>query len=405
LALAFGNFPKAAVTIPWLTRQHQEEAAMHISRRNLIYGIGAGALTAAPPARAFLTRLSGPEQTTEKKLSFPIRLDKNENVYGPPESAIAAMREGLTHVNRYPETTKLLEQKLAKLHNVKAEQIVLGCGSSDVLRMAGDAFLTPGKKLIMATPSYPLLAYYAQNKKVEVVNVPLTPEGAHDLKAMLAKVDSSTGLIYICNPNNPTGTLTGRKELDEFVSKVPPDIPVLVDEAYHHYVIPSPSYAAFLEHPVEGRRIIVARTFSKIYGLAGVRIGYAVTPPEVARQLYPFWLQFAENEIGVRAAMAALDDSEHVRRTAQRTADDRQEFRNQAKARMTPTSDSQTNFILLQLDHPIDEVIAHFRKNKVLVGPHFPGLDNFLRVSLGLPEEMKEFWRVWDLLPHDNMRH
>jgi len=155
LALAFGNFPKAAVTIPWLTRQHQEEVAMHISRRNLIYGIGAGALTAATPARAFLTRLAGAEQTTEKKLSFPIRLDKNENVYGPPESAIAAMREGLPYANRYPQTTKMLEEKLAKLHNVKREQIVSGCGSSDVLRMAADAFLTPGKKLIMATPSIP----------------------------------------------------------------------------------------------------------------------------------------------------------------------------------------------------------------------------------------------------------
>jgi len=378
---------------------------MHISRRNLIYGIGAGALTATTSARAFLARFYGAAEGTEKKLSFPIRLDKNENVYGPPESAIAAMREGLPYANRYPQTTKMLEEKLAKLHNVKREQIVSGCGSSDVLRMAADAFLTPGKKLIMATPSYPLLAYYAQTKKVEVINVPLTPERAHDLKAMLAKVDSSTGLIYICNPNNPTGTLTGRKELEEFVRKLPPDIPVLIDEAYHHYVIPGPSYASFLDGPVEGRRVIVARTFSKIYGLAGVRIGYAVAPPDVARQFYPFWLQFAENEIGARAAMAALDDVEHVRRIAQRTADDRQEFINHANVRMTPTSDSQTNFILLQLDHPIDETIAHFRKNNILVGPHFPGLDNFLRVSLGLPDEMKEFWRVWDLLPHDNMRH
>jgi histidinol-phosphate aminotransferase len=221
---------------------------------------------------------------------------------------------------------------------------------------------------------------------------------------MLAHCDASTGLVYICNPNNPTGTLTLRRDLEEFVRKLPPGIPVLVDEAYHHYVIPFPAYSSFIDNPVDDNRVIVVRTFSKIYALAGLRIGYGVATPEMARRLLQFRLQFAANSLAIPAAMAALDDTEQVSRCAQRNAGARQEFDNQSNLRMLGVSDSQANFVLLELDHPINEVIEHFRKNNVLVGPRFPGVDSFLRVSMGRPEEMKEFWRVWDLLPH-NMEH
>jgi histidinol-phosphate aminotransferase len=298
-----------------------------------------------------------------------------------------------------------LQEKLARLHQVKPDQIVLGCGSSEILRMAGEAFLGPGKKLIMATPSYPLLVYLAQLRGAEVVALPLTRERSHDLEAMLARSDTSTGLVYICNPNNPTGTLTTRRELEEFLGKLPPTIPVLIDEAYYHYVVANPSYVSFIDRPVNDGRVIVARTFSKIYALAGLRIGYAVAPPEVVSQLSQLRLQFGENSVAIPAAMAALDDTEHVRRCAQLNSDVQQAFYNQCDLRLLGVSDSRTNFSLLQLDHPIDEVIAHFRKNNIFVGPRFPGLDKFLRVSMGRPEEMKEFWRVWDLLPHEIMMH
>src|SRR5262249_1230883 len=137
--------------------------------------------------------------------------------------------------------------------------------------------------------------------------------------------------------------------------------------------------------------------------LAGLRIGYAVASREMARQLSLFRVQFGENTIAIKAAITALADTDHVRKSIQRNSDERQEFLNSANIRMANVSDSQTNFVLMELDHPIDAVIAHFHKNNILVGPHFPGIDSFLRVSIGRAEEMKEFWRVWDALPHEDM--
>ena len=371
---------------------------MPSSRRSLLLGIGATAVTAAASPSFGLSSLS----REGKETGQPIRLDRNENPYGPAPLAIAAMRDSLESVNRYPDRPEALLERIAQHHGVKTDQIVLGCGSSEILRMAADAFLKPGRNLVMARPTFPLLTFYARNKGVDVVEVPLAADRSHDLQGMLAKADSSTGLIYICNPNNPTGTLTARAAIEGFLRQLPPTIPVVIDEAYHDYVTPTSSYASFIDRPAGDARTIVARTFSKVYALAGVRIGYAVASPEMAHQLPPFRLQFGENAIAIKAAMAALNDVEHVRQSVQRNHDQRQEFFNHANARMAGVSDSQTNFVLVQLDHPIDQVLAHFRKNNVLLAD-FPGIDGFVRVTIGRAAEMKEFWRVWDMLPHEDM--
>jgi histidinol-phosphate aminotransferase len=383
---------------------------MDNTRRRLVFGmgmgigigVGRGAAAATPSfATGYLDFASHPP--SDKEVDRPIRLDRNENPYGPSPLAIAAMRDGLDSVNRYPNSSKPLREKIAGHHRVKPEQILLGCGSSEILKITADAFLKPGKKLVIATPSFPLLSFYAQNNGVEVVEVPLAGNRSHDLEAMLAKADASTGLVYICNPNNPTGTVTARTAIDEFLRRLPPAIPVVIDEAYHEYVTPSASYASFIDRPAGDGRTIVARTFSKIHALAGVRVGYAVASQEMAEKLWPFSLQFAVNSLAIQAAMAALDDTAHVRQSVQRNNDQRQEFFNHANVRMAGVSDSQTNFVLLQVDHPIEEVLTHFRKNNVLLGPRFPGVDGFVRVSIGRPADMKEFWRVWDMLPHQDM--
>jgi histidinol-phosphate aminotransferase len=374
---------------------------MDTTRRRLLFGIGTGTVAAAAAPSFALDFLS--RSASGKEVDRPIRLDRNENPYGPSPLVIAAMREGLEYVNRYPDSSQALQERIAGHHKVKAEQVVLGCGSSEILRIAADAFLKPGKKLVTARPTFPLLPSYARIKNVEVAEVALTSDRAHDLEAMLAKADASTGLVYICNPNNPTGTLTPRAAIDEFLRRLLSTIPVVIDEAYHDYVTPSSSYVSFIDRPPGDSRTIVARTFSKIHALAGMRIGYAVASPEMAHQLASYRLQFGENALAIKAAMAALDDADHVRQNAQRNSDQRQEFFTHANVRMAGVSDSQTNFVLLQLDHPIDEVVTHFRKNNILVGPRFPGIDGFVRVSIGRPAEMKEFWRVWDMLPHEDM--
>ena len=378
---------------------------MSISRRNVLRTLGAGAIANVAFPSSWL---SGSALTAKGKppAAGPIRLNRNENAYGASPLAIAALREGLTDIYRYPELGDALQEKLANLHNVKPNQIVLGCGSTEILRIAADTFLKPGKKLVLARPTFPFLENYLKDKGIEVQGLPLTPVYEHDLKAMLAACDASTGLVYICNPNNPTGTLTPRPDIEAFLQKLPAGIPVLIDEAYHHYAGGNGAYASFLDYPVNDSRVFVARTFSKVYGLAGMRVGYAVAPPDMAQQLAHNRMSMGVSLLSLKAALAALDDADHVRLSIKRNADDRQEFLNDTNVRMGSCIDTHTNFILLKADHPVDEITQHFRKNNVLIGYNLAlGENKYVRISFGRPEEMKEFWRVWDLLPHSGMNH
>jgi histidinol-phosphate aminotransferase len=330
----------------------------------------------------------------------PIRLDNNENAYGPSRRAIQAIQESVDLTNRYPDSeyNQLLET-IASLHGIKAEKVVLGCGSSEILRMAAAIFLGLGKKLIIASPTFDLISNEARRRNAEVVSVTLTKVYAHNLNAMLAKVDAATGLVYICNPNNPTGSLTSRRDLEGFLRKLPAKVTVVIDEAYHDYVGSSASDPSFLDRPIDDDRVIVVRTLSAIHGLAGLRIGYAVAAARTSRQLSALRLQSDVNVIGARAAVAALTDSEYIHTCQQRNTNDRQEFLNVANARMLRVLESQTNFVMLKTERHEQDVIEHFRKNNILLGPHVPSMPGYIRVSLGTPDEMKEFWRVWDLMP------
>jgi histidinol-phosphate aminotransferase len=395
---------------------------MSLSRRNFFRNLGAGAIAgaAAPALRAFplapavehaLWGNSAPAARSEgvATAAEPVLLYRNENPYGPSEKVVAAMRESAAGGNRYPRTEyDTLVDKLAALHKVKREQIVLGCGSGEILCMAAMTFLKPGKKLVEAAPTFPALGKLAQTAAIEVADVPLNPRYEHDLPVMLGKVASSsgaaasssgTGLVYIVNPNNPTGTITPRKDIEAFVARLPGDITVLIDEAYHHFATPGGDYESFLDRPVSDPRVIVARTFSKIYGLAGMRIGYAVASAENVKRLAAGFPGWSVSVVSARAASVALDDEEHVRLGLKRNADDRQQFMTQAAARKLSVIPSQTNFVMMNPQRPPDEVIAHLKKHNILIGPKYPALDKYIRVSLGKPEEMKIFWQAWDLMP------
>jgi histidinol-phosphate aminotransferase len=174
---------------------------------------------------------------------------------------------------------------------------------------------------------------------------------------------------------------------------------VLIDEAYHEYVGPSSDYASFIDHPVDDKRVIVVRTFSKIYGLAGLRLGYAVSSEEVSLKLSSLRLERGVNILGVLAAAAALDDSDYVRLSFKKNADARQEFYNQTNVRMLRQVDSLTNFVFMKTGLPSSQVIEHFRRNNIILGPLVPQMDRYVRVTVGTREDMREFWRVWDLQP------
>ena len=375
---------------------------MSFSRRKLLRNIGVGAVigAAAPALRGFPLTSAADQPVRVATAADPVLLYRNENPYGPSEKVLAVLRESVASGNRYPRTEyDTLIGKLAVQHNVKPEQIVLGCGSGEILGMAALAFLKPGKKLVQAAPTFPSLGKLAQAASVEVVSIPLNKRYEHDLPAMLDAARVSTGLVYIVNPNNPTGTITPRKDIEAFLGKLPADVTVLIDEAYHHFVTPNTAYESFLDRHFDDSRIIVSRTFSKIHGLAGMRIGYAVATPEMAKRLPAGFPNWSVSVVSARAASAALDDVDYVRLGIKRNTDDRQESMNQVNARMLRAIDSQTNFVMMNPMRPPDEVIEHLKKNHILIGPKYPVLDKYIRVSLGTPAEMQAFWRAWDLMP------
>lgn len=378
---------------------------MSISRRTLLRNLTAGiaaapALRGLPIAAATELALWG-NSPASASAADPILLYRNENPYGPSQKVLAVMNDSVSLGNRYPRTEyDDLVHRLAALHKVDAKQIIIGCGSGEILCMSAIAFLGAGKKLIFPQPTFPSLGNLAKNSGTQVIEVPLNKKYEHDLPAMLAHCDDSTSLVYVCNPNNPTGTITPRKDIEQFISRLSPKTMVLIDEAYHHFPNPDSGYQSFLDNPLSDSRIIVARTFSKIFGLAGMRIGYAITnTPEMAKRLSAGFTPWSISVVSARAASAGLDDVDYVRMGVKRNAADRLEFLNQAKARKIYAIESQTNFIMLDPQRPPDDVIAHLKKNNILIGPKYPVLDKFIRVSLGTPPEMQAFWRAWDTLP------
>ena len=180
-----------------------------------------------------------------------------------------------------------LVEQIARVHNVRPEQVLLGCGSTEILRAATCAFLGSGRQLIQASPTFEAIEHYARAAGSEVISVRLTSAFAHDLEGMLARASASTTLVYICNPNNPTASLTPRKDLENFIRRLPASTFVVIDEAYHHYAGTS-EYASFINRPFDDERVIVARTFSKVYGLAGLRLGYAVGSPGILQRMRTF---------------------------------------------------------------------------------------------------------------------
>jgi len=374
---------------------------MPVTRRNLLGKIGAVAF-----ASAGLDSLAKSVQAQQSMVSAPagysgpILLNNNENAYGPSEKAIAAMQRSITRANRFPHLASSdLRDQVSATHRVKPEQAILGCGSSEVLRAAANAFLGPGKTLIVSSPTFDVINTYGLAAGAAIVSVPLDKYLANDLDGILGRVNASTGLIYISNPNNPTAILNPRGDLETFIHKLPGTTRIIIDEAYHHYAGRSSSYASFIDRPLNDDRVIVTRTFSKVYGLAGLRVGYGVATKQTAREVSLQCVNDNINVVAAEAAIAALNDTQNLERNIQRNADIRQEFLNQAYARMMRPVDTHANFVMFKTVHQADDLIEHFKINNILIGPHYPSYDNYIRVSMGLAEEMKEFWRVWDLMP------
>jgi len=357
---------------------------MGISRREFMGVAGAVLGTTLVPLPS--TGASGGQATARR-----VRLDSNENPYGPSKRAQDAMAGARSIAARYPDDLEdRVGRALAKQHGVGPENVLLGCGSGEILRMADLAFLAPGRKVVAAEPTFEAVLSYARVTRAEATKVPLTADFRHDLPKMASACDERTGLVYVCNPNNPTGTIVKRAEMVAFVASVPESAVVLVDEAYHHFV-EDPDYASAMELVPKRRNVVVVRTFSKIYGLAGMRLGYAVGPEDKIAAMAPHKTWSNANAAVLEAALASLDDADHVPKQRRLMNDTRRWLVAELRKDGRTTIPSETNFLMIDVGTDVASVIEALRARQVFVGRRFAALPNWLRVSIGTREETAVF--------------
>jgi histidinol-phosphate aminotransferase len=330
----------------------------------------------------------------------PIRLNANENPYGPSPLASKAIADSVRLASRYPdELARELKEMLARQHEVKVEQVLLGCGSTQILQMADSAYLGSGKKVVAAEPTFEAVLEYAGVMQAEPVKIAQTADFRHDLAKMASACDGRTGLVYVCNPNNPTGTIVSGEELSAFVSRVPASTMILVDEAYHHFV-EDEGYRSSLELLERAPNLVVARTFSKIYGLAGMRLGYAVASPAVIQTMERYASQDNVNAAVLSAALASVGDRNLVpscRKTLNGTRGRLCRELGRDGRRYIP---SHANFMMIDVESDVVPVIRAFRERNIHVGRKFPSMANWLRITIGRPEEMNAFLQgLRDIVP------
>src|SRR5436189_4529025 len=360
-----------------------------ISRRDFARLLGAGAAAAVvrPPLS-----FAKPTQSVTTPLAEGgiVRLSANENPYGPCPKAFQAITDSFGLACRYPdEHNNILIDKLAKLNGVNHDEILLGDGSGEILKLCAETFTgLQNGKLVAADPTFEAILNNAKANGAEVVKVPLTSSFAHDLPKMVAAAKG--GLIYICNPNNPTASITPKNELGDFIAKTPRETMILVDEAYFHYA-DSPDYESVIPLVKEHPNLIVSRTFSKIYGMAGLRCGYCVAQKEAIDRMRSNQMWDSVNIMALAAASASLDDTDQVP-NGQRLNSETKTFVISELQRMgNKTIPSQANFIMFDCKKPVVPLIKTLKERSVHVGRLFPALPNHMRLTIGKKSEMEIF--------------
>ena len=319
------------------------------------------------------------------------KLNFNENPYGPPESVLTAMTQAFKYANRYGYPDGGIVDAIASLHGVKAENVLLAAGSGEILDVVGTAFAST-KKVVGVEPSYGFVYSHVASVKGGSITLPLTSDYRQDIGALVTATKRhyrEVGFIYLCNPNNPTGRIVTKGEVRELLDGIPEDVPVLIDEAYFHFV-EDRDYGTSVPYVMEGRPVIVTRTFSKIAALAGMRLGYAIAPPELIRQMTPF-ISDSINAVVKWGGVAALRDTAAQAQVRKVTLELRKQTTSELQGLGFDVIPSETNFFMVHLKRPVRPVITEFEKRGILVGRPFPPMDEHLRVSVGNADEMKRF--------------
>lgn len=329
-----------------------------------------------------------PVEEVERELKIhAIKLASNENPLGPSPKGMEAARRAVERANRYPDGgCKILREALAARHGVSAEEIFVGLGSSEIIDLAARALLRPGLAGVTSQGTFALYPIGIRASGATLVEVPLRNYG-FDLSAIAAAVTPETRVIYLANPNNPTGTSFGAAALDEFLSQVPRDILVVLDEAYIEYA-ERPDFPRSLECFRERDNLVILRTFSKVYGLAGLRIGYGIARAELVREWNKLRTPFNTSGVAQAAALAALDDSEHVRRSVEITRAGRGQMMAGLVRLGVHAVASETNFVFVDLGPNARLIAKELLRHGLIVRPlGWMGFPEAIRISVGTPEE------------------
>ena len=370
---------------------------LSISRRQFAQLLGASAA-----ATAFSRAYSAQETTAPLRAPAAqavVRLSSNENPYGPSRQALKAMTDSFPLANRYPdENADGLADAIAKINGVSPDQILLGDGSGEILKLCAAAFTGPATKdtatgsrqgaLVVADPTFEAILNHAHVAGAEVVKVPLTSSFSHDLPKMLAAAKG--GLIYVCNPNNPTASITPKDQVRDFIAKTPRQTMILVDEAYFHYA-DSSDYESVIPLIKDYPNLLVARTFSKIYGMAGLRCGYCVGQKETIDRMRPHQPWDSVSIMAIAAAVASLNDPDQVANGRRLNSEAKAFTVSELEKMGFKTIASQANFIMTDLRRPVKPLIEATKQRRVQVGRLFPTLPNHMRITIGKKAEMEAF--------------
>ena len=345
---------------------------------------------ASPYLRGLIPYSPGkPIEEVERELGIAesVKLASNENPLGPSPMALQAMRNALPQVHRYPDGSgHHLTRALAGHWDVSPEMVILGNGSNELLELAGRCFLMPGDEAVYAAQAFIVYEMVAQVTGAAKIAVPLR-EFTHDLEAMRAALSPRTKLVFVGNPNNPTGTAVPPRALEAFLESMPPDVLVILDEAYYEFLSPdlTPDALRFVR---AGRPVLVLRTFSKIYGLAGLRIGYGIAPAPLIALLNRAREPFNTNSLAQVAATAALRDEKHVASTRAITETGRKFLTEQCRFLGLTAVPSVANFVLVDVGRPGPATADALLRHGVIVRPMAGyGFGTHLRISVGTPPE------------------
>lgn len=332
-----------------------------------------------------------------------IRISSNENPLGPGGPALAAILGKFPEAGRYPFNSTPsegdLQSAIAAKFKVKPENIVLGAGSQEILKNSMRAFVTPTRGLVTALPTFENCTGYAKKYKLPITEVKVDSEFRLDVEPMIAAASKGAGLVFFNNPNNPTATVHGAKTVSDMVERIrkaSPETVILIDEAYHDYVT-DPSYRTAVPLAMSTPNVIVARTFSKAYGMAGMRIGYAVGMADSVKKLAMLKMPYNVSVFGIAAAIASLNDPQHIADESARNTQVRAFTVGALKQMGAKPADSQGNFLFADIGMPAKDFRDACAKQGVMVGRDFPPFEKtHCRISFGTMEEMKKATAVFE---------